>query len=152
MEYDPSRKTNPVKHREFLKSRATFKDVLFIKDEALRNKINQTYRMQVNIQFLVKNTFCKLRDPKRKQKLKKSFDCFGPFGHFWSESSIPVQHNFIVQLRIHIRFWRPPTQNFHVNLVSACKVSLTLRPFSEYYYSFIFLVGNPYVNSKILSH
>jgi len=46
MEYDPSRKTNPVKHREFLKSRATFKDVLFIKDEALRNKINQTYRMQ----------------------------------------------------------------------------------------------------------
>ena len=52
MEYDPSRKTNPVKHREFLKSRATFKDVLFIKDEALRNKINQTYRMQVSFKKL----------------------------------------------------------------------------------------------------
>ena len=49
MEYDPSRKTNPVKHREFLKNKATFKDVLPITDDQLRDKINQTYRMQVHL-------------------------------------------------------------------------------------------------------
>ena len=47
MEYDPSRKTNPVKHREFLKNKASFRDVLPITDTTLRDKINQTYRMQV---------------------------------------------------------------------------------------------------------
>jgi len=46
MEYDPSRKTNPVKHREFLRNKASFRDVLPITDTNLRDKINQTYRMQ----------------------------------------------------------------------------------------------------------
>jgi protein phosphatase-4 regulatory subunit 3 len=51
MEYDPSRKTNPVKHREFLRNKASFRDVLPITDNNLRDKINQTYRMQVMLLF-----------------------------------------------------------------------------------------------------
>ena len=53
MEYDPSRRNNPLKHREFLNTVANFKDVLPIRDDALRDKIKQTYRMQVSVCYVV---------------------------------------------------------------------------------------------------
>ncbi|XP_071079163.1 serine/threonine-protein phosphatase 4 regulatory subunit 3A-like isoform X2 [Haliotis cracherodii] len=45
LEYDPS-SPSPVKHREYLKSTAKFKEVVPITNQELENKIHQTYRVQ----------------------------------------------------------------------------------------------------------
>lgn len=45
LEYDPA-STEPKKHREFLFEKSRFKEVLPIKTEELKNKIQLTYRVQ----------------------------------------------------------------------------------------------------------
>jgi protein phosphatase-4 regulatory subunit 3 len=45
LEHDPA-SSEPKKHREFLFEKSKFKEVLPIKTEELRNKIQLTYRVQ----------------------------------------------------------------------------------------------------------
>ena len=45
LEYDPS-VTTPKKHREYLRQRAKFREVLPINNNELLSKIHQTYRVQ----------------------------------------------------------------------------------------------------------
>lgn len=52
LEYDPAY-PQPRKHREFLYEKARFREVLPIRNEELRKKIHQTFRVQY-VQVFIK--------------------------------------------------------------------------------------------------